>query len=321
MIAILDKGELIYNAMSQELSQELSPESSREPSQTTANVVDIVEDKESYVDVDTIRETKDETCLTNLDVEIIQQDRLPSVREVLCKYCHQPEGGMIKPCKCNDYVHYSCLEKWQKSRSGNKDICEICHTKYSGATIFDRKKCISEYFIYICIILLTFFVMIGCTGYDIVGKALNDSYTNTPFEDFIMVSTLLGICAEVVFIIMAFLWTFMEESVRITKKNIVRFLLVNIGLQIIPVLVCSIVLKRFFWNISTLSMGIIGVACIAVVIAILGIIGLIVFGIGILIKNQISSNYSTTLYTDREPDREPDQASEQASDQASDQNV
>ncbi len=184
---------------------------------------------------------------------------------------------MIRPCKCDKYVHYSCLEKWRESRSGNKDRCEICHTKYSGATISDGKKSISEYFIYTVLILLSFFVMIGCTGYDIVGETFKDNNNNTPFEDFIMVSTLLGIFIEIDVVVISVFFTFMgENDFAITKKNIVRFLFVNIGLQIIPVLVCSIIFKRFFWNISTLGMALMAVLGVAVTCS---AIGLIVIGI------------------------------------------
>ena len=37
---------------------------------------------------------------------------------------------LLKPCKCNSFVHRSCLKKWIEIKS-DPEFCEICRSKYN----------------------------------------------------------------------------------------------------------------------------------------------------------------------------------------------
>ncbi len=234
-----------------------------------------------------------------------------------CKYCHEAEGSMIRPCNCNQLVHYSCLEKWQESRTGGKDVCEVCKTRYYGVTIFNWKKCITEYFIYFVLILLNLFVIIGCTGYDIVHDSLYNDNDNSKFEDFVQMSVIMAVLGELLIIVLYWKFIRLNNQPKNHTINLLKILLINTGLQIIPVTICSILLKRFFWNVSTLGMSIYVISVPLMIIAIIGtiivMIGATGYGIYSTIRYFIThtqSNYSTTLYTNK-PEQESDQESDQ----------
>ena len=222
----------------------------------------------------------------------MSEEKLVDLDNNECKYCHEAEGSMIKPCNCNQFVHYSCLEKWQKSRHGNKEICEVCRTPYYGVTIFDGKKCFSELCFYSVIIIINIFVIIGCSGYDIIRRAfVNDK--NTDFE------TLVFVMSWLAFLFMAMTMMIFTKKFNDTynlKTKTIGYLLFNIGSQITAVTICSLFLKRIFWNISTYAMG-----------TIIGLGVLVIFHIIKDIVKKVHSTYSITLYTNK-PDQKSDQS-------------
>ena len=67
----------------------------------------------------------------------------------ICRVCQEDEdesgNSLLKPCKCNSYIHKSCLLKWTRVKSKSDIIdfendlnCEICHTKIEFA--YDAAK-------------------------------------------------------------------------------------------------------------------------------------------------------------------------------------
>lgn len=51
-----------------------------------------------------------------------------------CKICYDPQydDELIHPCKCNSYVHRSCLHTWIKLSKDPLSLtrCEVCHISY-----------------------------------------------------------------------------------------------------------------------------------------------------------------------------------------------
>ncbi|OBA25800.1 hypothetical protein HANVADRAFT_3390 [Hanseniaspora valbyensis NRRL Y-1626] len=67
----------------------------------------------------------------------------------ICRVCQEDENesgnSLLKPCKCNSYIHKSCLLRWTRVKSKSDIIdfendlnCEICHTKIEFA--YDAAK-------------------------------------------------------------------------------------------------------------------------------------------------------------------------------------
>ena len=74
--------------------------------------------------------------------------------QVACRYCFEPSGHLISPCKCSgsqSYVHVNCMKEWIEKSSQEK--CGICRTHVHG---FKSRKHIlyyaSEVFIVVAVI-------------------------------------------------------------------------------------------------------------------------------------------------------------------------
>uniref|UniRef100_A0A1I7ZH16 RING-type E3 ubiquitin transferase n=1 Tax=Steinernema glaseri TaxID=37863 RepID=A0A1I7ZH16_9BILA len=55
----------------------------------------------------------------------------------VCRVCRSEEGALYYPCMCTGsikYVHQDCLMEWLKH--SKKDVCELCHHKYSFQPIY-----------------------------------------------------------------------------------------------------------------------------------------------------------------------------------------
>lgn len=62
-----------------------------------------------------------------------------------CKFCFSDnKKHLIRPCRCTDKVHISCLREWNNTRKRLKlkfDKCEICRTKYNYNNRIDKFYC------------------------------------------------------------------------------------------------------------------------------------------------------------------------------------
>ncbi|KAK0425485.1 hypothetical protein QR680_009232 [Steinernema hermaphroditum] len=55
----------------------------------------------------------------------------------VCRVCRSEDGALFYPCMCTGsikYVHQDCLMEWLKH--SKKDVCELCHHKYSFQPIY-----------------------------------------------------------------------------------------------------------------------------------------------------------------------------------------
>ncbi len=233
----------------------------------------------------------------NIDIQINSDEY---TNDNICKYCHEPDGEMIKPCKCNDRVHLKCLTDWHKSRPGNKNTCEICKEEYYGKKTFDRNKCLIDFLYFPCMIILNLFVIVGCAGYDTFNKL--SEHDATPFGKVLSVSLPISV-AYSLFFCLALLGLWLAQ---ITGKKIDEFkfgngepikiisycLIFNISAQIIPVIVCSIILKEFFWNMTTFGLSLMFILGICIICLMIGMIGYCI----IKFTEFISHNYVKITY-------------------------
>ncbi len=220
------------------------------------------------------------------DDQHVKNDQNVKDGENICKYCRQSGGKMITPCMCKDYVCYSCLDTWQKSRKNGKDTCEICKSKYYTHNEFEVGKCLSDYFIYTILFLLNLFVVIGYTGYDLIVESLDkEGSDKTPFGTLVGISFIIGVILIGITWFLAglfFISVALEEGEMldiINKKNIFYFLIFNTILQAIPSIICSSILGKSFWNLATMGMGIMG-------IMVIGLFGACIYGIFRLSKSK-----------------------------------
>ncbi len=234
------------------------------------------------------QKVSDAKALNAIDEESnvkLDNDSDPNV----CKYCHEVGGKMIKPCNCNDSVHYKCLNDWQKSRSGSKDKCEICKTPYYSKRIFNRKECLFDSFYYPLMILLNLFMIFGCAGYEIFDKLKDKNIPIVLPIIFASFYVIFGIfLGPVPFVLGDF--PYYIRGYGITRKKLLMLVFIcHTIMQIIPVIICSIIFDKFFWNLATFGMTI-------TFLLIIGLIGFLIFGLIMLVK-PITSFLETT-YTD-----------------------
>ncbi len=214
---------------------------------------------------------------------VSDQSQSDSSETQICKYCNETGSKMVKPCQCNDYVHYTCLDKWQRSRQNNKDKCEICQTQFYSNSTFNYRKCVTDFLIHICIVSLNIFIMVGCTGYDIIHKYILIDDAESPFYEFLSAMFGLGIVFSVISLLG---YIVAVNDKNIPQKYIYCSFVFHIAVQIIPVIICSSILGTFFWNITTFGMGITIVIAIFLAIFILCII--LVIG-ALIFQNLIQS--------------------------------
>ncbi len=178
----------------------------------------------------------------------------------VCKYCNETGGEMVKLCQCNDFVHYRCLDKLHILHQTDKNKCEICQTQYySNLTINYTYNCLKH----ICLVLLNIITMAGCTGYDLVNKYVTDivtgnvtnnvTYHHLRLDYFVSIMFLIGIIY--LFTLFASYISFMLIIKSVDQKYLQYFFIFHLIIQIIPVIICSIILESFFWNITTLAMS------------------------------------------------------------------
>jgi len=77
---------------------------------------------------------------THIDNENISNNK--------CRYCYDSGGELINPCECkgsNEWVHYDCLVKWQRSsllsqsthpdhQTNIESVCNVCNTQFKIKT-------------------------------------------------------------------------------------------------------------------------------------------------------------------------------------------
>ncbi len=220
-----------------------------------------------------------------------------------CKYCLQSGGKMVRPCSCNDYVHRTCLQQWYESKGithvdpkSGKDItpsdlniCEICHTEYARAEVFDGGNCLWDFISYPFLIALNLFIFTGFAGYDQVGKSAGKNrhdydedsdghadYDATPLDNFLLAMIIISIF---VFIIKNITTTILlHDKCNLSSRKIILInILTDIVLQAIAVAIYSGITGEFFWNVTTYGMTV--TAIIAPIVAITIII-IICYAIG-----------------------------------------
>jgi glucan phosphoethanolaminetransferase (alkaline phosphatase superfamily) len=49
-----------------------------------------------------------------------------------CRICYDNEisESLIRPCRCNSFIHYSCIERWRQTYPNHSNACEICQYEY-----------------------------------------------------------------------------------------------------------------------------------------------------------------------------------------------
>ncbi len=209
-----------------------------------------------------------------------------------CKYCNETGGEMVKPCQCNDSVHYTCLDTWQKSRQTDKDKCEICQTQYYGNMTVNYRKCVSDFLIYICLVLLNIFTMVGCAGYDLVQKYLSDKEVS-PFSGFIFGMFIMISLFYIVVLFLFYIIYIGEQNIN-QRKHLQYFFIFHIVVQIIPVIICSSILGTFFWNITTFGMGI-SVVSATIILCMIIMLGVTIFQ---RLRQYVKSKYGKIQFSD-----------------------
>ncbi len=207
------------------------------------------------------------------------------VTDKICKYCHEQKGEMVKPCKCNDYVHITCLDKWNENRKDNENVCEICKAEYYKETTFNGKKCISDIFIYGSLILINLFVIIGFAGYDDIAKI------DSPFYNYCGTMVILGSLLVFFTYFFIMVWNLKQfiENPQIPKKYILYHLIFSILAQGIVVTISSSIIGKLFWNLATFITG-------ALFIIIVGILGFLLKLLVQCITFSVRAQYTETNY-------------------------
>ncbi|TKR93793.1 hypothetical protein L596_008188 [Steinernema carpocapsae] len=72
-----------------------------------------------------------------MEESVMQRFEIADDDSEVCRVCRSEEGSLFYPCMCTGsikFVHQDCLMEWLKH--SKKDVCELCHHKYSFQPIY-----------------------------------------------------------------------------------------------------------------------------------------------------------------------------------------